>query len=166
MRVNLGVVLPEQEGERAWQTDTLHNPSRGENIRPRWGVQRAYGWMIQYDCFDKVRVKSWSWSCVCWQDLSLFALLLLFASRLVYFEPGCVVIAIGAVESKISRFVSARGHGDLAQWLGVGVDSVELVEPLSPPIRYDTVLNHDSRLTTHDSRASIYDSVLCFSALV
>jgi hypothetical protein len=63
-------VLPEHEAESAWQlADTLHNPSKGENISPRWGVQRTY------NCFDAVRVKSWS--CVCWQDLTLFALLLL-----------------------------------------------------------------------------------------
>jgi hypothetical protein len=70
-----------------------------------------------------------------------------FASVLVYFKPGCIVIAIGAAESKISRFVSAREHGLClallylallylallgVEWSGVDWS----VEPLAQPIRY------------------------------
>jgi hypothetical protein len=112
MRVNLGSVLPEHEGESAWQT-LLHNPSKGEYIRRRWGVQMAY------DCFDKMRVKKELVVCVLAGFVSFCfaaagaasAASAAFGSLvLVYFKAGCIVIAIGAVESEISRFVSAREH--------------------------------------------------------
>jgi hypothetical protein len=49
-----------------------------------------------------------------------------------YSEPGCIATAIGAVQSKISRFVSAREHGLCLEG-----------SPLSQPMRDDPVLKHE-----------------------
>jgi hypothetical protein len=123
----------EHEAESAWRlADTLQRviPAK-ERILDRDGWYKGH----TYNCFDTVRVKIEELVvCVLARFVPFcFALLLLLAlwSLLVYFEPGCIVIAIGAVEPKISRFVSAREHGHRAllclEWAPV---------PGSQPIRY------------------------------